>query len=204
MKRAYSVDNVLRAKFTTFDFEGEWLEAVGKPERAGTWIVFGAPKNGKTTFSMMLAKHLSHFERVAYNSVEEGLSLSVQSAFRRLDMSEAGGRFVLLDKDSVGDLIKRLQAHKSPNVVVIDSIQFWEMDFATYKRLKALFPRKLFIYISHVDGGQPMGAVARKIWRDANVSFRVDRFKAFPQGRYGGGEAITISEERAAELWKMQ
>jgi hypothetical protein len=195
---------VLSAKFTTFDFEGDWLDAVCKPERAGTWIVFGAPKNGKTSFTMMLAKYLSQFERVAYNSVEEGLSLSVQSTFRRLDMGEAGGRFVLLDRDSVGDLIKRLQAHKSPNVVVIDSIQFWEMNFATYKRLKALFPRKLFIYISHVESGQPAGAVARKIWRDASISFRVDRFKAFPQGRYGGGEPVVNSEERAAELWEMQ
>jgi cytidylate kinase len=204
MKRAYSVDNVLRAKFATFAFEGEWQAAIGHPERAGTWMIYGPPKQGKTTFAMKLAKYLTRFERVAYNSVEEGLSLSVQHVFDRVGMREAGSRLVLLDRDSVDDLIGRLQVHRSPGVAVIDSMQFWEMDFKVYRRLKELFPHKVFIYVSHVEGGIPQGATARRVWRDASVAFRVDRFRAFPSGRFGGGEPVTVSEERAEELWKMK
>ncbi|MDR2626580.1 MAG: hypothetical protein LBC40_00925 [Dysgonamonadaceae bacterium] len=201
MKRAYSVDNVLHAKFETFPFEGEWEAAIGHPERSGTWMIYGPPKNGKTTFAMKLAKYLTRFERVAYNSVEEGLSLSIQHVFDRVGMKEVKSRLVLLDRDSVDDLVKRLQVHRSPGVVVIDSIQFWEMDFKTYKRLKEAFPNKVFIYVSHIEGGVPQGSTARRVWRDASVAFRVDRFKAFPVGRFGGGEPIVISEEQAEELW---
>ena len=201
MKRAYSVDNVLQAKFNTLEFDGVWREAVGFPERAGTWIIYGSVKNGKTSFAMQLAKYLTRFEMVAYNSVEEGLSLSIQAAFRRQNMEEVKRRFILLDKEEYEDLTKRLHRRKSPNVVVVDTTQFWELTFTKYKQLKEQFPDKLFIYISHSTGNQPDGKLAQRIWRDANVSFRIEGFKAFPVGRYGGGEPIVIAEKKATEYW---
>ncbi len=201
MKRAYSVDNVLQAKFNTLEFEGIWKDAVGCPELSGTWIVYGGVKNGKTSFTMQLAKYLTRFEMVAYNSVEEGLSLSIQAAFQRTGMEEVKRRFMLLDKEEPGDLMKRLQRRKSPNIVVIDTTQFWELTFPEYKRFKETFPGKLFIYISHSAGNMPDGKLAQRIWRDANISFRIEGFKAFPVGRYGGGEPVVISEEKAIKYW---
>lgn len=204
MKRAYSVDNVLNAKFNTLDFDGEWEEAIGSPELSGTWIVFGDIKNGKTSFTMQLTKYLTKFERVAYNSVEEGLSLSVKSAYKRNGLKEVSGKFILLDKESVDELIERLQRRKSPNVVVVDTVQFWELSFADYKRIKASFPNKLFIYISHTEGRIPDGSVAKKIWRDANVAIRIDGFVAFPKSRYGGGAPYVIWEEEAKKVWGLK
>ena len=61
--------------------------------------------------------------------------------------------------------------------------------------------KKQFIYVSHVDGKKPEGNVAKRIWRDANVAWRVEGFKAFPVGRYGGGEPIIVAEELAEEYW---
>ena len=61
MKRAYSIRNVLDAKFKTLDFEGEWLDAVGQPELGGSWMIFGGTKNGKTSLAMMLARYLTRF-----------------------------------------------------------------------------------------------------------------------------------------------
>ena len=201
MKRALSVSNVASAKFKTLEFEGEWLRAVGKPELTGAWFIYGPPKNGKTTFAMMAVKYLSNFERCAYDSIEEGLSLSIQLAMERTDMDDVGGRVVLLDKMEISELIPYLKRHKSPNVVVIDSVQFAELTFAQYKRLKETFPGKLFIYVSHVEGRQPDGQVAKRIWRDSNVVFRVEGHRAFPVGRYGGGDYIDVWEERAEEYW---
>lgn len=200
MKRAYSIYNVIGAKFRTLELEGEWKAAIGDPELTGSWFVYGAPKNGKTSFAMMLVKYLSRFRRVVYNSIEEGLSLSIRRAMERVDMLEVGGRVVLVKKD-FDELMGYLRQRKSPDIVVIDSVQFMELKFGQYKALKEAFPGKLVIYISHVEGRVPEGLTARKIWRDANVVFRIEGFKAFPVSRYGGGDDVVISEERAAAYW---
>lgn len=202
--KAYSLNNILKAKFKTLEFSGAWKEAIGNPELTGSWFIYGPPKNGKTSFALTLAKYLAEFRRVGYNSVEEGLSLSFQKAVERVSMHEIGNRFVLIEREEVEDMVKRLKKHKSPDIFFIDSVQFLELSFHEYKRLKGLFPSKLFIYISHVEGRQPDGYAARKILRDANVIFRVEGFKAFPVGRYGGGIPITISAQKAAEYWGLK
>lgn len=204
MKRAISVSNVYDAKFNTLEFEGMWRDAVGCPELAGSWFIYGPPKNGKTSFAMMLAKYLSGFVRGAYDSIEEGLSLSIQMAMERTRMSEAGARLVLLDKMEIPELRKWLKKRRGNGFVVIDSVQFAQMTFAQYKSLKEDFPNWLFIYISHVDGKQPDGQVAKRIWRDSNVYFRIEGQRAHPVSRYGGGETIDIWQEFAAEYWGLK
>ncbi len=201
MKRAYSVKNVMDAKFRTLPFDGEWLSAVGTPELTGSWMIYGAPKNGKTTFAMMLAKYLTRFGRVAYDSVEEGLSQTIKMAMERVGMEEVGHRLILLDKEGVDELAERLARRKSPGIVVIDSVQFLGLNFSQYKRLKKQFPDKLFVYISHVKDRKPEGSTAQSIWRDANVYFNVEGYRAFPVGRYGGGKYIDVWPEQAAEYW---
>lgn len=204
MDKALSISNVLNAKFHTLDVEGEWFSAIGQPELTGSWMVYGAPKNGKTTFAMMLAKYLSRFARVAYDSIEEGLSKSIQMSMERVGMMDVSGRVVLLDKEPFAELVERLHRRKSPDVIIIDSVQFMDLSFAEYKKLKTAFPSKLFVYISHVSGRQPEGQVAKRIWRDANVYFRVEGFRAFPVSRYGGGDTIDVWKERAEEFWALE
>ncbi|MDR1370918.1 MAG: AAA family ATPase [Dysgonamonadaceae bacterium] len=198
--RAYSVKNVLDAKFETLDFEGKWKDAIGCPELAGSWIIYGPPKNGKTSFAMMMAKYMTKFGRVFYNSIEEGLSKSTQMAYERVGMIEVSGK-IILKNETIDEMTERLNRHKSPDIVFFDSIQFAELKFSDYKRMKTVFPNKLFVYVSHVEGKQPEGQTARKIWKDANVSFRVEGFRAFPTGRYGGGQYINISDEKAMKYW---
>lgn len=201
MRRAYSVANVKEAKFKTLKFDGEWAEAIGSPEMTGTWFIYGPPKNGKTSFAMKLVKYLTKFRRVAYNSVEEGLSLTIQMAMDRVQMSQVGSKVILLEKETTEELVTRLDKKKSPDIIVIDSVQFMELKFSEYKMLKERYPNKLFIYISHVEGKTPDGSTAKRIWRDANVIFRIEGFKAFTTSRYGGEGDITISEDRAARYW---
>jgi len=152
----------------------------------------------------MLVKYLTDFKRAAYNSVEEGLSLTIKIAMARVNMLEVGNKLILLEKEEIDDLIERLKKHKSPDVVVIDSVQFMELKFSDYKRLKETFPHKLFIYVSHVEGKLPEGNTAKRIWRDANVTFRIEGFKAFTTSRYGGGGEIVISDEFAKAHWGLK
>jgi hypothetical protein len=201
--RARSINEILNEKFRAVELEGIWKDAIGSPELLGTWFVYGDTKQGKTTLSMMLAKYLSGFGRVFYNAIEEGVSLSVQNAYKRVGMHEAKGS-VALEKETIEEMIKRLQRLKSPNIVFVDSVQFADMKFADYKKIKQMFPSKLFIYISHVNNKKPDGAAARGIWRDASVVFRVEGFKAFPISRFGGdNKEIIINQQLADVYWGM-
>ena len=199
VRRAYSADSVISMERELCEFDGKWLEAVGKPELKGTWCIGGLPKNGKTSFTMQLAKYLTKWHLVAYNSIEEGISASFAETLRRCRMDEVkASRFIVLNNEDIKDIECRLSKRKSPKIVIIDSIQFLGLNTETYLRWKKRFPEKLFIYITHLQGQYPEGKTALKIWRDSDVVIKVEGFRAYPTSRYGGGKPITISEEKAA------
>ncbi len=199
VRRAYSADSVISMERELCEFDGQWLEAVGKPELKGTWCIGGLPKNGKTSFTMQLAKYLTKWHLVAYDSIEEGISASFAETLRRCRMDEVkASRFIVLNNEDIKDIECRLSKRKSPKIVIIDSIQFLGLNTETYLRWKKRFPEKLFIYITHLQGQYPEGKTALKIWRDSDVVIKVEGFRAYPTSRYGGGKPITISEEKAA------
>ena len=204
IRRAMSVDNVMQSKYKTLPFEGKWKDGIGCPEITGSWVIMGPPKNGKTSFAMMLSKYLTNFLNGAYNSIEEGNSLSIQEAMKRVSMDEVSGKLVFLDKMPIEEMEEWLKMRNSPDFLVIDSIQFADMTWVQYKRLKECFTDKIFIFISHIEGRQPEGSVAKRIYKDANVTFMVEGFRAFPRGRYGGGASIDVSEELADAHWGLK
>ena len=174
VRRAYSADSVISMERELCEFDGKWLEAVGKPELKGTWCIGGLPKNGKTSFTMQLAKYLTKWHLVAYDSIEEGISASFAETLRRCRMDEVkASRFIVLNNEDIKDIECRLSKRKSPKIVIIDSIQFLGLNTETYLRWKKRFPEKLFIYITHLQGQYPEGKTALKIWRDSHQSGRL-------------------------------
>jgi hypothetical protein len=213
MSRAISNQNVLAARFETVEFAGEWLASFGRPELRGTWIIWGGSGSGKTTFTLMLCKYLANFGRVAYNSLEQGLSLSLQKAWERVGMGEAGNSVILLNKEELPELRARLNKRKSPEIIIIDSVQYLDgFNWASFKKLKREYPDKLFIFISQADraGKVPDGKLAGKIRYDAEIKIKVEGFKAFVTTRYEdaergeGGADFIIWEQGAAEYWAEQ
>lgn len=57
--------------------------------------VWGNSGNGKTSFVMQLCKYLCRFGRVAYNSLEEGASLTMKNTLIEFGMAEVNRRFLL-------------------------------------------------------------------------------------------------------------
>lgn len=212
MSRAISNINVLAARFEVAEFSSEWLASFGRPELRGTWIIWGDSGSGKTTFTLMLCKYLANFGRVAYNSLEQGLSLSLQKAWERVGMIEAGNSVILLNKEELPELRARLNKRKSPEIIVIDSLQY--LDQFTWKKFKDLkrdYPDKLFIFISQVDkAGNLADKLAVRIRFDADIKIKVEGFKAFVTTRYEdsekgeGGADFIIWEQGAAEYWAEQ
>jgi hypothetical protein len=181
-------------RMRTMAFDGEWLAHVGQPERSGSWLIWGNSGNGKTRYALMLGKYLTKFGRVAYNSLEEGISESLKRAV--MDTGLVGvRRFILLDKEPIAELANRLSRRKSPDMVIIDSIQYSGLNYRDYRQLRDTFRNKLFIFISHADGREPAGRTARSVRYDANVKIYIEGYRAFAASRYGGGQTYIIWEE---------
>jgi hypothetical protein len=170
--------------------------------------VYGGSGSGKTTYVMQLCKYLTNFGRVAYNSLEQGLSLSLQKAWERVGMEEVGSKIILLCKESLSDIRERLTRKNAPNIVVIDSVNYWiGFTMRDYTKLKDDNPDTLFVFIAHEDKGQPKGNMAKNIRYDADIKIRVEGYKAFATSRYEdtdkseGGQDYVIWEQGAREYW---
>jgi len=201
LNRAVSIDQLERMKFNELPFEGEWRALVGEPEISGSWLIWGNSGNGKTRFALQLCKYLAQFCRVAYNSLEEGASKSMKKAFKEVGMSEVKRRVILLDNEPIEELKERLRKRRSPDVVVIDSVQYSGMNYKDYTALRRDFTNKLFILISHADGKNPAGRTAKSIRYDAFVKVWVEGHRAFALSRYGGGEHYDVWPEAAANYY---
>lgn len=201
-RNAKGVREVLGMKYETMDFDGPWLDAFGKPERRGVWIIWGNSGTGKTTFALQLCKYLCQFGRVAYDSLEEGACLTMQNAFRREGMMEVNKRFLLIDNENMEELSVRLKRQKSPDIVVIDSFQYTGMNYRQYIAFKERHRRKLLIFISHADGKLPNGRAAKSLMYDASLKIYVEGFRAFSKGRFiGPKEHYDIVPEKARIYW---
>ncbi len=200
--RAISVNQLLCTNFKTMKFEGEFKASFGTPQISRSWLIWGDSGNGKTRFTLQLAKYLTQFGKVAYNSLEEGASLSFKRAIQQTGMVSVAKKFIILKGETITELRERLTKQKSPNIIIIDSVQYTDLDKRTYKSLINEFPTKLFIFLSHAEGKKPTGATANSIRFDADVKIRVEGYKAFTISRFGGQKPFVIWEEGAEEYWK--
>ena len=202
LKRAISVDELLHKRFKTMQFEGEWSVSMGAVvERSGSWIIYGESGHGKTDFSLQLAKYLTNFGKVAYDTIEEGARLTFQKALSRQQFTKQERRRFVILNESIDELRARLKKQKSPDFIFIDSLQF---SFITKKQYAALveeFPTKLFIWISHAEGKKPQGTLGIWVEYHSDIKMRVEGFRTLVKSRYEGGEDFIINEDLAAKYW---
>lgn len=196
-KKALGVKELLTLRPAVYQFTGKWQRSIGIPAHACSILVWGDSGNGKTGFVLQLAKYYATFTSVVYDSLEEGHSKTIQDAYKLLNMMEVDGKLLMLDKEPIPDLRKRLASQRSPAVVVIDSVQYSDMTYDDYRSLRAAFPRKTFILISHADGKTPYGAVAKSIMYNADIKVHVQGFRAFIRTRFGGGRPYDVWPEEA-------
>ena len=198
-RRALSIQNLIDYTPKTLGFTGRWLDAMGDPEPYGSWIIWGASGNGKTRFAVQLVKYLMSFEglRIAYNGLEEGMSETYRRAIIDTGLQmEKQSRYVFWDGFDYEDMIERLKRKRSPNVVVIDSLQYLNITYDQYKELVRKYPKKLFIWISHESGTEPKGGTAQSIKYNSNIKIRVHNYYATIISRYKGKEMFDIWPEK--------
>jgi hypothetical protein len=200
-RRAYTIANILEKRYRRFDFTGAWYDAFGRPQMSGVWFIWGNSGSGKTTFVLQLIRYLAGFDRVLFNSLEEGGEATLQDGLLRAGFTGLGeSKRVLVDILDKKGLEDYLQQPKSAGIVVTDSFQALGMTYREYMRFSRMYSRKLLIFVSQADGGQPLGNHAKRVRYDASLKIWVEGFRAISKGRFIGSVGYyTIWEEGAAK-----
>lgn len=180
----------------------EISESLGQIPYGFQMIVWGQSGQGKSELVMMLLSLLLGFGRGLYVGLEEGFGRTMQlRVLRHLDNMKSK-RLEFADHEMTIDaLMLRLDKPKSARWVVIDSVQYWGIDYEQYKTLKERYPNKGFIFISHAKGRDPDGAVAKRIRYDVPIKINVEGMVGFVVSRFMGGKPLIISEDVAKKYW---
>ena len=205
MKRALTVNNILNKKRRYIKWGAEASEfeaAFGKPESCGVWFVWAKSGNGKSSFIMRLIKALAPNGAIIYNAKEEGDSDSFRKKLLEHKINQMKQKVLFVQED-MPELEARLDKRNSAKIVVIDSVQYVDLSYKEYKRIKEKYPDKIFILVSHEEGKMPAGRSAVKMQFDAYMKIRVEGYKAFCKGREIGsnGGVFTIWEDGAKKYW---
>lgn len=198
--RAKTVDNILSKKFNPLDWEDEYREAFGTPERTGLWVFNGHSGNGKGNLMMMLAKRLSEYGTVLINDLEEGDRMTFQEAMVRNGMGTVKGK-VLTTSESFKVLAARLARKRSPEIVIINTVQYLTVRWQKFLEWQTKYKNtKLIIAFSQAEDKQPEGILAKKIWYHADLKVWVEGFVAHNNGRtWGTTNELKIFNEGAAD-----
>lgn len=199
MPRTLGVRHILEKQYRSLPFDGEWEQTFGQPSDPFTMLIFGHPKNGKTTFTMKFSKYLTQFGKVFYNSIEEGDCKTIQDTFIRCKMDQLeDGKFMLGDRYFFNDMVEYLKGTNKGRFVIIDSRDFINLTCQQFKKLRLLFPRKSFIIICWEAAGKPAGKFAKDIEFIVDVVVHVRNYHAFPRSRFGGGREYVIWDKAPA------
>ncbi|MCO5229585.1 MAG: hypothetical protein M9958_00375 [Chitinophagales bacterium] len=176
---------MLQKQYHSMDLPQEWEDALGQISDPFKWLVFGLPKNGKTTFLLKFCQAMSLNYKVYYNSSEEGDSKTMQEAVIRAGFTQANAsRFILGDRDSYQEMIEKLRKNKA-KIVVIDSRDYMKLSTDQYKKLVTLFPKKSFIIVCWEQSGKPLGKYAKDIEFMVDMVTHVSDHIATTNGRFG-------------------
>lgn len=202
MKRAVSLTELNTRKRKLLKIGEPFGSGIGRQiEHAGVIFLYGDSRHGKSSLTAQLAKYFTNHARVAYDSLEEGLSLTLKLNFQRVGMADVKRKLIILDRENLQELRMRLKKPKAPSIVVIDSIQYIRSTWEEFKEFLQEFSNVLFIIVSQVKGKLPKGTLADAVYWHADVKIWVEGFRGFPTGRYGGGEEIIIWQEGADKYW---
>lgn len=202
MTKSVTTNELKKLKFEYYDFSPKFKAAFGSPEKYGVWFIYGDSGNGKTRFTLQLVKELSSHSKVAYNSLEEGINGTMQKAFAETGLHDCQNK-PLLWSYNITDLEAQLDRQRSPNIVIIDSIQYTRITFKKYAYLKEKYAgKKLLIFISQVNGKRPKGDTAYSVMYDANLKIYCEGYRAVSKGRtYGTEPFYTIWQKGANDYW---
>ena len=207
MKRSCTVKNLYDKKpGRVVGFQNPYFEqAIGPAEMKGMWLIYGPEKNGKTWFTLQLARDLaaSSRKKVAYISAEEGTDLSFRLACERAGITP-DTRILFDEYLSVDEIIEKFSRPKTPDIIFIDNLVVYidTLKGSGLRLLSEALPHKLIVFVAHEERKKPYPGSAQMAKKLAKVHINIKGLKAFVVSRFApqGGEII-INEEMSEMYW---
>ena len=189
-------------RYDNYDFEGKWLDLVGKPAKKFHMMVYGRPKQGKSYFCFDLAQYLSNFGKVLYIAAEEGFSATLQ---KKLD--DMGGDNDNLDFANFRDYdtIKNALPGHDYRFVVIDSVNYIRIEPEQIEELKADNPRMALITVQQATkDGKFRGS--QQFAHNCDIIIEVIQGVAHSTGRFAPPSemAIFVAPEKTNKPGKVK
>lgn len=187
--KEFTGDELIEKKFDSLEFEGKFLELIGKPSKLFSAIIWGLPKGGKSNFSIRFADYLQeYFGDVVYIAAEEGESVTLQEKIKAI-----GGSKITFAENKDRQSIREYLLKKQCDFVFIDSINNAGIGNEFLELIKQDNPTKSFISIVQATkGGNFKGDQA--LTHNCDFIIKVVAGIAYHSGRFNTTTEIKIFE----------
>jgi len=199
--RALSPSQIINRHRIIYDFEGRFLNSIGRPEKIAKWFITGPSFSGKSSFTFSLCNYMTRFGVINYNSFEEGDSETVKSKIMDYGLQDKDGLIKFLPGEPIADFKIRMMRRNAASFGVIDSVQHSGMNKAQYLDLVDTLCKpkkgKSLLFINHWIKND----FSKFIKHDSDIKIEIIGFVAHIESRYGGNEPFVIWEEEARKRW---
>lgn len=204
------IQQLAKKVFANIDgLDEEFKECFGNIDEAFDIIFFGDSSNGKTNaVAQFIGKMITFFKcKCNYISYEEGHGKTMRQVLidQHNLLEKHGNCLTLYENFSYEELDYYIHKRGSAKIWVFDSIQASGLTWEEIRDLKNKYVKgngkKIFVFISWVDGKLPSGAVAKSVRYYANIKVRVEGFICFIKSRYGTKKNFVSYETGAKSYW---
>ena len=185
LRKVMTVSNIINQSIERIQFEGEFLEAFGKPQARGVWFVWGGSGSGKSSFIMRLSKALATMYPTLHNTLEEaeddGDFIDRVEFFQMVDVQDN----YHTASYNYDQLMKYIAKKGSKKVIIIDSLRYLTRSFDEYLKLKKLAEKKgkILICVGFAKGTDPRSEFEYQVMHDAKMKVFVSGYLATCKGR---------------------
>ena len=179
----FSAKTILERSFRELPFDQKWEALMGRPEPTFRAIVHGAPKQGKSTFSMQMALKLSEYGKVLYSVSETGISKSLQSMIERTGISPDNDRIRFVYCQTVEQLREKVGSRAGYRFIIVDSAQSCGLSVGKFVSLYKEFRHKSFTIILQSNRNGNFNGPQRWV-HEVDCKIMLDQGIAHCEGRY--------------------
>lgn len=205
--RGISIANLKNKTFQKYDFDGVWKDSFGLPPKDAQWLIYGESGNGKTEFCVQLAHYYTNFGKVAYISLEQGISATIQEPFLRYDFSNKECFDIKLFERknrtmSTYEEVKAFVKKTTYKIIIIDSLNYMKVNAAQFIELSEIAKKRkrTLVNVAWGKGERPSTSAGESIEFMVDQKIYVENYAVpKPKSRCGGKLPFVIWEEKAKE-----